>query len=377
LEQLGHDVFVLARPTTDTFIRPAFVDDADVWDQPNVEQASAFEIPAHEYIAWSAKHRLDVAFCFQNYQFSELRVLRDAGVRTIGTFMRESFGAQHVAGARDAFSEIYSLTPSDRARFTELGLENSYVPWGCHPETVFDYEPNGEHVVFMFPGGFLSSRKPVLAVLEAFARVERADVRLLVKVQTAPGNAEPFRARELMHPREVKRRLAQSRAGRATIARLRGGGSRRDRTWVNSGAELITRVERDPRVRLELGDVSSREYAATLRSSDVCVTPARWEGLGLHLYEATAAGMPLVVNDLPPMNEIVEHRRNGLVVEGEISGTTPSGAAIHEASIPALSVAIAQACDDELREHLREGARKRRAELNWDTTVQALSDLLG
>ena len=33
LESLGHETFVLARPTRDTNIRPSFVDDEGVWDQ--------------------------------------------------------------------------------------------------------------------------------------------------------------------------------------------------------------------------------------------------------------------------------------------------------------------------------------------------------
>jgi glycosyltransferase involved in cell wall biosynthesis len=36
---------------------------------------------------------------------------------------------------------------------------------------------------------------------------------------------------------------------------------------------------------------------------DVCVQPSRWEGIGLPLLECQMAGMPLVVMDVPPMNE--------------------------------------------------------------------------
>ena len=374
-DQLGHATFVLARPTTDTFIRAAFVDDADVWRQPNVEPASRFEIPAAEYQSWARRNQLDVVFFFQNYQFDEISALRQSGVRTVGTFMRETFGSQHAAGARDAYSDIYSLTPSDRARFNELALTNHFVPWGCHPETIFDTEPSGEHVLFMFPGGYLSARKPVLAVIDAFRRLDRPEARLLIKVQSAPGNTEPLHLRELFRWRELRRRLAQSRAGRATITRLRRQ-SARERTWVDTGSELIGQVQTDSRIRLELGDVSNAEYTKTLGSCDVCVTPARWEGLGLHLYEATAAGLPLVVNDLPPMNEIVVDGRNGIVVRGQISGATNSGAEIHEVSVNELAAAMARACDPTLRQDLRDGAVKRRAELDWNTTVQALADLL-
>jgi glycosyltransferase involved in cell wall biosynthesis len=129
-------------------------------------------------------------------------------------------------------------------------------------------------------------------------------------------------------------------------------------------------------VRLELGDVSAREYVRTLGSCDVCVAPARWEGLGLHLYEATGAGLPLIVNRLAPMDEIVEDDKNGIVVDGEISGRTASGADVHEVSVEALRAAIDRLADAGVREGMREGARKRRAELDWDLTVQALSDVL-
>jgi glycosyltransferase involved in cell wall biosynthesis len=338
-------------------------------------QASSFSIPAGEYREWARTNRLDAVFCFQNYQFDEIRELRDSGIRTIGTFMREDFGSQHVTAAREAFSDIYALTPSDSRRFAAFGLDSAYVPWGCHPETVIDAEPESDPVVFMFPGGFLSTRKPVLAVIDAFGRVSRTDVRLLVKVQAAPGNVGRLRARDLTDPGALKRRVAQSRAGRAAVARVRGR-HRGERTWVDSGAELVESVQRDPRVRLELGDVTAREYAHTLASSAVCVTPARWEGLGLHLYEATAAGLPLIVNRLPPMDEIVEDGTNGIVVGGEVSGATRSGAEIHEVSISELAEAFSQLADPEVRKGMREGARKRRAELDWDTTVQALSALL-
>src|SRR4051812_3343017 len=45
LDSLGHETFVLARPTTDTNIRASFVDRTDVWDQPGITEASAYDIP--------------------------------------------------------------------------------------------------------------------------------------------------------------------------------------------------------------------------------------------------------------------------------------------------------------------------------------------
>src|SRR5437773_2038485 len=55
----GASTFVLARPTRSHFVRPSFVDDTDVWNQPDVAKASRYEIPAREYLDWARGNALD------------------------------------------------------------------------------------------------------------------------------------------------------------------------------------------------------------------------------------------------------------------------------------------------------------------------------
>ncbi|HVH17422.1 MAG TPA: glycosyltransferase, partial [Myxococcota bacterium] len=55
------------------------------------------------------------------------------------------------------------------------------------------------------------------------------------------------------------------------------------------------------------------------------LAPSRWEILGLHLYEATAFGMPVITNDNPPMNEVIEDGLNGILVDGVEDGHARSG----------------------------------------------------
>jgi len=45
------------------------------------------------------------------------------------------------------------------------------------------------------------------------------------------------------------------------------------------------------------------------------LAPSRLEGLGLFLYEGLACGMPTITTDAPPMNQPVEHEKNGLLVK--------------------------------------------------------------
>ncbi len=91
LDELGHETFVLARPTRAKNIRPSFVDRGGVWDQPRVTEASAYRIPANELVGWGREHELDVALFDQNYEFEAIEALRDAGVATVGRFVWEQF----------------------------------------------------------------------------------------------------------------------------------------------------------------------------------------------------------------------------------------------------------------------------------------------
>jgi 1,2-diacylglycerol 3-alpha-glucosyltransferase len=339
LEELGHETVVLARPKKERGPRPGALDRDDVWDQPGVTEASAYDVPAGEYERWVADNALEAIFCDQNYQFAELASLRGRGVRTIGRFVWEHFGAEHVAGARDAFSLVYSLTRAEQRRYRELGLETPYVPWGCHPELLAvarevrgkpASEPR-DHVTFVFPGGFLGHRKPLEPVLEAFMRVKDDRLRLVVKAQVERRHVRP--------------------------------------------AEAAARS--DPRIEVRVADRPTAEHLREVASCDVCLSPSRWEGLGLPLYEAIAFGMPSITNDSPPMNEAIHDEVNGLLVASHPNGTARSGIPALDPDVGALAEAIERLADDELRARLAEGTvRVRDTERRWDDTVQGFGRLL-
>lgn len=59
------------------------------------------------------------------------------------------------------------------------------------------------------------------------------------------------------------------------------------------------------------GRIEDDELVNLYRSADVYVTPTRYEGFGLTLLEAMAAGCPLISSDIPVVNELVEHGVNG------------------------------------------------------------------
>jgi 1,2-diacylglycerol 3-alpha-glucosyltransferase len=344
LDELGHETFVLARPTRGGNIRPSFIDRTGVWDQPGVTEASAYEIPVQEYEDWAEAVAPEIVFFDQNYQFEEIARLRQAGIRTVGRFVWEAFADHDVAPAKRAFDLVYSLTECERRRYAELGIDSPKVEWGCHPELLAitprrgvrdpaapgrEAEDAAGNVVFVYPGGFMSKRKPFEAVIESFSRVRDPRMRLVFKAQ-------------------VERRVRK-------VGKL---------------------VKRDPRIEVIWEDLPTDRYLQLFADSDVCLAPSRWEGLGLHLYEATAFGMPIITNDNPPMNELVADGDNGLLVPGIEVGTAKSGIAAYEPDVDALAAAIERLGDDDLRSELSQGALRLRERRGWDRTVAGYAGLI-
>jgi 1,2-diacylglycerol 3-alpha-glucosyltransferase len=341
LDGLGHETFVLARPTRKTNIRPGWVDRSGVWDQPGVDVASDYLIEADEYRRWAADRRLELAMFDQNYQLDEIAGLRADGVRSVGRFVWEHFAAEHVEPAQRAFDAIYSLTACERERYAEMGIDSPRVRWGCPPELqtlagAGDSPGEDDDVRLIFPGGFMSKRKPLAETIEAFRAAQGDDLRLLIKAQVE---------------RQAKR-----------VRRLARGGRRIGR--------------RDRRIELLTEELPTERYLRLLGGAAAVIAPSRWEGLGLHLYEATALGVPIVTNDNPPMNEVVLDGRNGLLIPGIRDGSARSGIPAFRPDVPALTAAIERLRDRELLAELHAGALRRREELSWENTVADLERLI-
>jgi glycosyltransferase involved in cell wall biosynthesis len=367
LDSLGHETFVLARPTRASNIRPSFVDRTGVWDQPRITEASAYRIPAAELVGWARENALELVFFDQNYGFEAIEALRDSGVATVGRFVWEQFSREHVEPAQRALGTIYSLTACERERYAMLGIQSPRVHWGIHPELLaYAESPPGTSseqlpgtssasrpgeqlpgtssasrpgvpgfgegrgsVCFFYPAGFLSRRKPLPQILKAFRRLPGDDVRLVVKGQ-------------------VERKLE-----------------------LLEGA-----AARDPRIEVILEDLPIDEHLRLFAEADVCVAPSRWEGLGLHLYEALALGLPVITNDNPPMNEVIDDGRSGILIRGRRRGRAGSGIPAYLPRVRELAAAMEAARDPDRLAELRRGALQARSGLAWERTVADYSALI-
>jgi glycosyltransferase involved in cell wall biosynthesis len=97
--------------------------------------------------------------------------------------------------------------------------------------------------------------------------------------------------------------------------------------------------------RVELrGRVSEAEKLRLLREAAVVAAPSRYEGFGIPLIEALAAGAPVVTTDVPAGNEVIRHEHTGLL--------TPYG------DVPALAAAIVRLLHDRaLAQRMAEAGR--------------------
>ncbi len=250
----------------------------------------------------------------------------------MGRFVWEQFSGSDVAPATEAFDVIYSLTLCEQKRYRGLGIESPYVQWGVHPDLIA-YDPGEppphDTVNLIYPAGFLSKRKPLRRILKAFMAVREPDLRLTVKAQVE---------------RQAER--------------------------------LATAASEDPRIEFSFEDLPTDEHLRRFASADACLAPSRWEGLGLHLFEATAVGMPVITNDNPPMNEIVKDGVNGLLVRGRPNGEAKSGIPAFDPNVRDMKKAIAKVRDPELRARLRQGALAERERLDWRHTVEGYARLV-
>jgi len=342
LDARGHETFILARPTRDKGPMAAHVDRTGVWDQPGVTEASDWEVPFAEYERWIDDNGIEAVHWDNCYQHEEIARIRESGVRTVGRFVWEMFGAADAEPARRAYDVLYSLTRCEQRRYADMGIESPYVQWGLHPELLDAAEQaqaanphprarsggDAEIVSFYFPGALLGPRKPHREVIEAFTNATGDNLRLVFKAQ-------------------LERRMG----------------------YLEKAAAA------DPRIELVIDDMPTEEHLRLFASCDVCLGPSRWEGLGLFLYEAIAFGMPQITNDSPPMNEVVRDGVNGLLVSDAQDDTAPSGIPSMRPDVAGLTAAIERLADAGLRAELAEGARASRDGYAWERTADDYAGL--
>jgi glycosyltransferase involved in cell wall biosynthesis len=138
---------------------------------------------------------------------------------------------------------------------------------------------------------------------------QRQDLRMelvgdpVTPIVLAIGREEPQKGHRYLI--EAMDALVKAGSDAHLVMAGRSGSSSRMISDLISGYGLHDRVHR-------LG-VRSDVYRL-MQAPDMMVFPSLFEGLGVSLIEAMGSGLPVVVFDRPPMNQIVSHDLTGMVV---------------------------------------------------------------
>lgn len=128
------------------------------------------------------------------------------------------------------------------------------------------------------------------------------------------------------------------------------------RGWEDE--RLLTTIDALPTVRW-LGRVPDADLPALMAGALAFVYPSYFEGFGLPVLEAMAAGCPVITSNVSSLPEVTGQ------------GPDAAGLLVHPDDITALTSAMRQVAEDEaLREDLRRRGRARAETFSWDKAAQ-------
>lgn len=324
LESSGYEPHILARRTSDKFWKPAFFDTTADWERANVAPSKSYRISSGELLHWAKSRQLSAVFFDQFYDFDVVKSLAELGVPTIGRFVWEEFHPRDVKPAKTSFSLVYSLTKAEQKRYRDFGIDSPLLNFPAlgYP---LGTKLKGENYL-VFNGGYLSERKPLGTLLQAY-KASGIGTPLVVKAQRT------IREKNLLIPQ--------------TLSHL--SSNFRRKAEVNA-----LRLEKEnPNVHFEISDLPDSELQTLYGKSRYLVTPSRWEGLGLHAYESLGLGVPCISNDLAPVNEILRNGENAILSESRVLGFRQPGVVAVEPILDSLIQALRLSTDSVLEGRLR------------------------
>ncbi len=255
---------------------------------------------------------------------ARVATVHDLAIRQVPWTVRPDSGAALARGlARTLFESDLILTPSEavRGELAAAGVDPARVraihhgpahgsDHGQTPRADGGALPEGTPERFVLHVGTLEPRKNIPLLLAAWRRLRQDRVPAIPPLVLAGGFG--WRADELR--RQVARAAAEG--------------------WL-----------------VHLGYVSPQELAALYGAASAAVLPSLYEGFGLPLLEALAAGLPAVASDIP--------------VHREVAGEAALYAPPDRPDLFAGQVA-ALLGDPALRRRLAAAARQRAALFSWE-----------
>jgi glycosyltransferase involved in cell wall biosynthesis len=111
-----------------------------------------------------------------------------------------------------------------------------------------------------------------------------------------------------------------------------------------------------------LGYISERDKYRYLKITKIFVIPSRWENSPITLFEAMAAGIPVIGSNVGGIPDVLEDGKTGFIFESE--------------DIPELAYKIVKLLkNEELRKKMGQAAQEKAKEYEWKGIVKRIFDI--
>jgi glycosyltransferase involved in cell wall biosynthesis len=237
----------------------------DYWDKKNVYWSKRILSPfgvtlinKKEFTWWLKKYEIDVVLFNEQHWWLPLLWCKELNVKTIAYvdyYTEETIGL---------FSMYDCLFCNTKTHFQNFKWHKNvhYIKWGINLEIFDNLNTNivdSSSVQFFHSCGFNPNRKGTDLLIQSLKYVKIDNFKITIHTQVDLIKFFPYLKDEIEY-------LIQS-----------------------NRLEIINKTIKAPGI---------------YNNYDFYIYPSRLDGLGLTMYEAIASGLPLIIPDYPPMNEI-------------------------------------------------------------------------
>ncbi len=182
---------------------------------------------------------------------------------------------------------------------------------------------------------------------------------------------------------DVYENLPEVRYGdKITFLHVAGNGGADNRKNTQKIIDAFKLIGNTDEIELKITHLQSKAFSrkeilGLMKSADVLINTSKWETLGLNTIEGNKLGIPVIVADGPPMNELVKNNYNGVCVKSEQTTSSMVTCPAWDIDVDSLINAIHICKNKDVLEFLKQSAKKY-AETNfdWDKNKIAFLELL-
>lgn len=265
LENEGHEVFIYERGGERKFVLNSKWTDSDVYHGKNVSFPESTYIDLKDFDKWLDETGVETVFFNEQRWLKPVIFCKNKGIK-VGAYI--DYYTKDTVGAFGLYDFLICNTKRHHSVFKDHP-QSYFIPWGTNVDLYKgDGREKSEYVRFFISVGMSPYRKGVDLLIKSFI--------LLVD------NSDGLKSKLIIH----------------TQVSL-------DEFVINLGDEIFTRYKaliKSNHIKIISETVSA---PGLYHLGDIYVYPTRLEGIGLTICEAISSGMPVIVPDDAPMNELL------------------------------------------------------------------------